>query len=60
MFRPVKTLIVDLLLSPTNLALSPMQWTSIATNSFNNSGAFTFTATQDPNAQQLYYLLQTP
>jgi hypothetical protein len=47
-------------LTSTNLALAPAQWTSIATDSFDSNGAFTFTTIQDPNMPLLYYRLQTP
>lgn len=42
----------------TNL-ISP-QWTSLATNQFDDSGNFTFTNTVSPNWPQLYYRLQLP
>jgi hypothetical protein len=44
----------------TDLSLPVTQWTSIGTNSFDANGLFRFTNTPDPNAPQLYYLLQTP
>jgi hypothetical protein len=44
----------------TNLSLPLSQWTSVATGSFNNNGAFAVTNPQDPNAPQIYYMLQTP
>jgi hypothetical protein len=47
-------------LSSTNVTLPPQQWTPIATNFFDNDGDFTFTNVLDPNAPQLFYLLQTP
>jgi len=48
------------LLSSTNLALPPAQWTPIGTNSFDPAGDFNFTNPSDPNSPQLYYMLQTP
>jgi hypothetical protein len=47
-------------LSSTNLALPPEQWTPIATDVFDSSGNFIFTNTPDPGLPQLFYLLQTP
>jgi hypothetical protein len=47
-------------LSSTNLALPPAQWTPSGTSSFDNSGNFGFTNTVDPTVPQLFYLLQTP
>jgi hypothetical protein len=47
-------------LSSTNLLLPTAQWTPAGTGSYDNSGAFIFTNTADPNGPQLYYMLQTP
>jgi hypothetical protein len=47
-------------LSSTNLTLPPVQWTPIGTDTFDSNGGFIFTNTQEPNAPELYYLLQTP
>ena len=44
----------------TNVSLPPAQWTQIGTGSFDNTGAFIFTNTPDPNSPQLFYLLGTP
>jgi len=43
----------------TNVSLPSAQWISIGSNSFNNTGAFTFTSPPAPNSPQLYYRLQT-
>jgi hypothetical protein len=47
-------------LSTTNLALLPAQWTPIGTGSFDNSGNFSFTNSLSPTIPQVFYLLQTP
>jgi hypothetical protein len=48
------------ILASTNVCLPFGQWTPIASNSFDSTGAFTFTNIPDPNSPQLYYRLQTP
>jgi hypothetical protein len=48
------------LLSSTNPALPPSQWTPTATDTFNGNGTFTLTNPQDPATPQLFYMLQAP
>jgi autotransporter-associated beta strand protein len=45
-------------LTSTNVAMPLNQWTSIATNSFDINGDFSFTNSPDPSLQQAYYLLR--
>jgi hypothetical protein len=47
-------------LTSTNIALPVAQWTPIATNFFDGSGAFSFTNSAPPANPQQFYLLQTP
>ncbi len=47
-------------LATTNVSLPSAQWISIGTDSFNSTGAFSFTSPPAPNFPQLYYRLQTP
>lgn len=47
-------------LSSTNLALPPAQWTAIGTSYFDKSGNFSFTNALDQTVPQVFYLLQTP
>ena len=47
-------------LATTNVSLPTAQWISIGTDSFNSTGAFSFTSPPAPNSPQLYYRLQTP
>ena len=47
-------------LSSTNVALPPAQWTAIGTSYFDITGNFSFTNNLDPTVPQLFYLLQTP
>jgi autotransporter-associated beta strand protein/parallel beta-helix repeat protein len=47
-----------LVLTSTNLALPSLDWTVIATNTFDASGIFNFTNSINPNLPQCFYLLQ--
>ncbi len=47
-------------LSSTNLALPPEQWTIVATNQFDGNGQFNFTNAPVSGAPQQFYMLQTP
>jgi hypothetical protein len=47
-------------LTSTNLALPPAQWTRVLTNQFDSSGNFSFTNAINVGAPQLFYLLQLP
>ena len=47
-------------LSSTNIALAVMQWTPMATNQFDASGNFNFTAPVDPDFPQRFFLLLVP
>ena len=44
-------------LATTNVALPLIQWTPIATNTFDGSGNFSFTNPVDPNSLQRFYIL---
>lgn len=49
------------LLTSTNVALPPSQWTLVATNFFDGNGNFQFTNAPGPTAEsQQFYLLQLP
>lgn len=48
------------MLASTNVSQPFAQWAPIGSNSFDNTGAFTFTNTPATNSPQLYYRLQTP
>ena len=47
-------------LTSTNLALAITNWTSLATNTFDVNGGFTFTNSLTPPVPQRFYLLQLP
>ena len=47
-------------LTSTNLALPLSNWTRLFTNEFDGDGNFNFTNVPDPNAPQVFYLLQLP
>ena len=47
-------------LASTNVAVPLVDWTRLATNYFDGSGNFTFSATVDPNMPRRFYLLQLP
>ncbi|HVM50644.1 MAG TPA: autotransporter-associated beta strand repeat-containing protein [Candidatus Acidoferrum sp.] len=44
----------------TNLALARTNWTQVAAGSFDATGAFSLTLTNDPSVPQMFYLLQVP
>ncbi len=48
------------LLTSTNLSLPFANWTIVATNTFDDSGHFTFTNFMNPNLPRSYYLLAVP
>jgi hypothetical protein len=45
-------------LASTNISLPRANWTIMATNNFDGSGNFDFTNPADPNAPQMFYLMQ--
>ena len=47
-------------LASTNAALPLTDWTILSTNAFDSSGNFIFSNTADPNASQMFYILQLP
>jgi autotransporter-associated beta strand protein len=47
-------------LATTNLSLPVSSWTSLGTNTFDNSGNFSFTNTADPSVPLRFYLIQVP
>ena len=47
-------------LATTNLSLPVSSWTSLGTNTFDQSGSFSFTNAVDPAAPQRFYLIQVP
>jgi len=47
-------------LASTNLSLPVSGWTSLGTNTFDQSGNFSFTNAVDPAAPQRFYLIQVP
>ncbi|MBU6408950.1 MAG: hypothetical protein KGR98_01055 [Verrucomicrobia bacterium] len=47
-------------LSSTNIGLALTNWTILLTNSFDGSGSFDFTNSQNPGEPHGFYLLQTP
>jgi len=47
-------------LASTNLSLPVSSWTSLGTNTFGDSGNFSFTNAVDPSVPQRFYLIQVP
>jgi hypothetical protein len=45
-------------LTSTNVAVPPNQWTCVATNQFDGANRFLFTNAPDPNLPRSFYLLQ--
>jgi autotransporter-associated beta strand protein len=47
-------------LASTNANLPLTSWTILSTNAFDSSGNFIFSNTPDPNAAQMFFILQVP
>jgi len=47
-------------LATTNLSLPVSSWTSLGTNTFDNSGNFSFTNAADPAVPQRFYMIRIP
>jgi hypothetical protein len=48
------------ILSATNVAVPPVQWTPIVTNQFNTSGSFSYTNVIQPSVRAQYFRVSLP